>query len=299
MLPTSVGRGSVVMTVATITVRSESLCAGGTVGFYEHQSEALGLTARFAVFVPPQASAQNPVPVVHVLAGLTCNEETFFIKAHALEEAARLGIALVATDTSPRGAGAVGETDNWDFGVGAGFYLDATQEPWNQHYRMGRYIAQELPALTEAHFPLDSTRRGIMGHSMGGHGALVHGLRAPQMWRSVSAFAPICHPSVVPWGQKAFTGYLGPDPQVWRAHDAVYLLEDGYRHPNPILVDQGMADKFLQRELQPWHLQSAAEKAGQSLILREQQGYDHSYWFVQSFAADHIRHHATLLKAVV
>ncbi|WP_406238562.1 S-formylglutathione hydrolase [Acetobacter orientalis] len=283
------------MAAPPFTVRSESVCHGGRVGFYTHQSAALGLEARFAVFMPPNAAANAPAPVVYVLAGLTCTEETFFIKAHALQEAARLGVALVATDTSPRGAGIEGEDTDWDFGTGAGFYLDATIAPWSSHYRMGRYITQELPALVEAHFALDGTRRGIMGHSMGGHGALVHGLRAPQVWKSVSAFAPIVHPTAVPWGQKAFTHYLGPDKQAWRAYDAVCLLQDGYRHPNPILVDQGLADQFLERELQPWHLRDAAHKAQQPLTLREHAGYDHSYWFVQSFAAEHIRHHARLL----
>ncbi|WP_408735869.1 S-formylglutathione hydrolase [Acetobacter cerevisiae] len=279
-------------TSSMLKTRSEHLCHGGRVGFYSHQSDVLGLEARFAVFVPPGATAARPVPVVHVLAGLTCTEETFFIKAHALAEAARLGIALVATDTSPRGAQVPGEEESWDFGTGAGFYLDATQEPWSRHYRMGSYIAQELPALTEKLFPLDGTRRGIMGHSMGGHGALVHGLRAPEFWKSISAFAPIVHPAAVPWGEKAFTGYLGPDRQAWRREDAVCLLEDGYHHPADILIDQGEADQFLERELKPELLEEAARKAGQSLRLRRHAGYDHSYWFVQSFAADHIRHHA-------
>lgn len=282
----------------TVKTRSEHVCHGGRVGFYTHQSDVLGLEARFAVFLPPGADAHNPVPVVYVLAGLTCTEETFFIKADALAEAARLGIALVATDTSPRGAGVEGEDADWDFGTGAGFYLDATQDPWRKHYKMGSYISEELPRLAEAHFPLDGTRRGITGHSMGGHGALVHGLRAPQFWKSVSAFAPIVHPAVVPWGVKAFTNYLGPDQATWRAYDAVCLLEDGYSHPAPLLVDQGKADQFLERELQPWHLATAAHNAGQALTLREHEGYDHSYWFVQSFAADHLRHHAAILKTV-
>lgn len=286
------------MEKAIITTRSDHVCHGGRLGFYEHQSDVLGLPARFAVFVPPSASAQNKVPVVHVLAGLTCTEETFFIKAGALAEAAKLGLALVATDTSPRGAGIAGEDQDWDFGIGAGFYLDATQQPWASHYRMGSYIAQELPALTEALFPLDGTRRGIMGHSMGGHGALIHGLRNPSVWKSVSAFAPIVHPTAVPWGQKAFTHYLGTDQALWRQYDAACLLQDGKTHPSALLVDQGMSDQFLERELQPWHLKTAAENAGQELRLREHEGYDHSYWFVQSFAADHLQHHAAILKGL-
>lgn len=280
-----------------LTLLEEHRAHGGRVMFYEHVSSVLGLPARFGVFLPPAAEQGGKVPVVYALAGLTCTQETFLIKATALAEAARLGVALVTPDTSPRGAGIEGENTDWDLGTGAGFYLDATRQPWAQHYRMGSYIAQELPLLVEAALPLDGTRRGIMGHSMGGHGALVHGLQAPLFWKSISAFAPVVHPSVVPWGKKALSTYLGPDHAAWRAHDAVCLLEDGYTHPAPILVDTGLADQFLQRELQPWHLVTAAEKAGQALICREHEGYDHSYWFVQSFVADHLRHHAGLLGA--
>ncbi|GBQ83277.1 esterase [Gluconacetobacter johannae DSM 13595] len=259
-------------------------------------SASLGLEARFAVFLPDGASDAARVPVVHVLAGLTCTEETFLIKANAIRFAAEFGIALVATDTSPRGAGIAGEDDSYDFGSGAGFYLDATQAPWNTHYRMGSYIGTELPALTEAHFPLDGTRRGIMGHSMGGHGALVHALRAPDRWKSVSAFAPIVHPAAVPWGEKAFSGYLGPDRASWAAQDATLLLRAGHRHPTTILVDQGDADQFLAEQLQPWYLDEAAKAAGQGLILRRHPGYDHSYWFIQSFIQDHLTHHAAILR---
>ncbi|GBQ68285.1 esterase [Acetobacter lovaniensis NRIC 0474] len=278
-----------------LTLLEEHRAHGGRVMFYEHSSSVLGLPARFGVFLPPAAEQGGKVPVVYALAGLTCTQETFLIKATALAEAARLGVALVTPDTSPRGAGIEGEDTDWDLGTGAGFYLDATRQPWAQHYRMGSYIAQELPLLVESALPLDGARRGIMGHSMGGHGALVHGLQAPLFWKSISAFAPVVHPSVVPWGKKAFSTYLGADPADWRAHDAVCLLEDGYTHPAPILVDTGLADQFLQRELQPQHLVAAAEKAGQALICREHEGYDHSYWFVQSFVADHLRHHAGLL----
>ncbi|WP_338331544.1 S-formylglutathione hydrolase [Acetobacter sp. LMG 32666] len=284
------------MTEATgLTLLEEHNAHGGRVLFYQHPSSVLGLPARFGVFLPPLALQGNTVPVVYALAGLTCTQETFLIKAAALAEAARLGIALVTPDTSPRGAGIEGEAVDWDLGTGAGFYLDATQQPWAQHYRMGSYIAQELPLLVEAALPLDGARRGIMGHSMGGHGALVHGLQAPLFWKSISAFAPVVHPSIVPWGKKALSTYLGADHAAWRAHDAVCLLEDGYKHPSSILVDTGLADQFLQRELQPWHLVAAAEKAGQALICREHEGYDHSYWFVQSFVAEHLRHHAALL----
>ncbi|MBS0964823.1 MAG: S-formylglutathione hydrolase [Acetobacter okinawensis] len=280
-----------------LTLLEEHKAHGGRVMFYEHPSSVLGLPARFGVFLPPSAGNAGKVPVVYALAGLTCTQETFLIKSGALAEAARLGIALVTPDTSVRGAGVEGEATDWDLGTGAGFYLDATQQPWVGHYRMGSYIAQELPLLVESALPLDGTRRGIMGHSMGGHGALVHGLQAPLFWKSVSAFAPIVHPSAVPWGKKAFTAYLGTDNAAWRAHDAVCLLEDGYTHPASILVDTGLADQFLQRELQPWHLVDAAKKAGQALICREHEGYDHSYWFVQSFVADHLRHHASVLGA--
>ncbi|GBQ29555.1 esterase [Gluconacetobacter sacchari DSM 12717] len=279
-----------------ITTRSTHACCGGTLGFYSHPSDSLGLEARFAVFMPDGASAAAPAPVIHLLAGLTCTEETFLIKANAVRFAAEYGIALVATDTSPRGADAPGEDDSYDFGSGAGFYLDATQAPWAAHYRMGTYVAEELPALTEANFPLDGARRGIMGHSMGGHGALVHALRAPDRWKSVSAFAPIVHPSAVPWGEKAFTGYLGPDRAAWAAHDATLLLRADHTHPTTILVDQGDADQFLDAQLQPWHLEDAARAAGQELILRRHPGYDHSYWFIQSFIQDHLTHHAAILR---
>lgn len=201
---------------AGLTLREEHRCHGGSVQFYEHQSEVLGLPARFGVFLPPAALEGKRVPILYVLAGLTCTDETFLIKSAALAEAARLGLAIVAPDTSPRGAGVPGEDTDWDMGTGAGFYLDATQEPWSRHYRMDSYISRELPALVEAALPLDGTRRGITGHSMGGHGALVHALRNPEFWKSVSAFAPIVHPSAVPWGEKAFTTYLGTDRTAWR-----------------------------------------------------------------------------------
>ncbi|MFT8421076.1 MAG: S-formylglutathione hydrolase [Gluconacetobacter sp.] len=279
-----------------ITTRATHACCGGTLGFYSHPSESLGLEARFAVFVPDGASAAAPVPVLHLLAGLTCTEETFLIKANAVRFAAEYRVALVATDTSPRGADIAGEDDSYDFGSGAGFYLDATQAPWAAHCRMGTYVAEELPALTEANFPLDGSRRGIMGHSMGGHGGLVHALRAPDRWKSVSAFAPIVHPAAVPWGEKAFAGYLGPDRATWAAHDATLLLQAGRTHPTTILVDQGEADQFLDAQLQPWHLEQAARAAGQELILRRHPGYDHSYWFIQSFIQDHLTHHAAILR---
>ncbi|QBL93055.1 S-formylglutathione hydrolase [Komagataeibacter saccharivorans] len=284
-------------TTSPVTTREEHASCGGRVGFYAHASTSLSLEARFGLFLPQQALAGERVPVVFVLAGLTCTEETFLIKSNAVRFAARHGLALVASDTSPRGAGAAGEDDSYDLGTGAGFYLDATAEPWRDHYRMGTYIGQELPALIEATFPVDGARRGIMGHSMGGHGALVHALRAPQAWKSVSAFAPICHPAAVPWGEKAFTAYLGPDRATWAREDATLLLEAGHTHPTEILVDQGEADQFLHDQLKPELLEAAAAKADQKLKLRQHAAYDHSYWFIQSIIADHIDHHAAILKA--
>ncbi len=245
---------------------------------------------RFAVYQPPQARFGS-VPALYYLAGLTCNEETFVIKAGAQRLAAELGLMLVACDTSPRGLGLPGEADAWDFGVGAGFYLDAQADPWRLHYRMGSYINEELPTLIEANFPARTDRRGIFGHSMGGHGALVVALRNPQRWQSVSAFAPIANPVTVPWGEKAFGNYLGADRGAWSAWDACELMRLR-PYPGKILVDQGDADQFLESQLKPDRLQSTADASGQSLQLRMQAGYDHSYWFVQSFVADHLRHHA-------
>jgi len=284
--------------MSRITTLEEHASCGGRVGFYSHPSESLGLEARFGVFLPERALAGERVPVIHLLAGLTCTQETFLIKSNAVRFAARHGIALVAPDTSPRGAGVAGEDDAYDLGTGAGFYLDATTPAWRRHYRMGTYVSHELPELTQAEFAIDGARRGIMGHSMGGHGALVHALRAPQAWKSVSALAPICHPAVVPWGEKAFTAYLGPDRATWARHDATLLLEAGHTHPTEILVDQGESDKFLHDQLRPELLAAAAGAAGQDLRLRLHPRYDHSYWFIQSFIADHLDHHATILNAL-
>lgn len=281
------------MTVETIV---EQRACGGRIGAYRHASKELGLEATFGVFLPAQALAGQRVPVIHLLAGLTCNQETFLIKSNVVRFAAEHGMALIAPDTSPRGARVSGEDESWDFGTGAAFYLDATVQPWAAHYRMGSYVGCELPALTEALFPIDSERRGIMGHSMGGHGALVHGLKAPGFWKSVSAFAPICNPSVVPWGIKAMTAYLGPDRATWSAWDATELLRSGHRHPSAILIDQGDADEFLARQLQPEHLEVAAHDVRQPMTVRRQPGYDHSYWFIQSFVEDHMDHHASILK---
>ncbi|HVE54149.1 MAG TPA: S-formylglutathione hydrolase [Ramlibacter sp.] len=268
----------------------EHACFGGTQGFYEHASGTIGLPMRLGVYLPPQA-AQGPVPVLYYLAGLTCNEQTFAIKAGAQQHAARLGLALVTPDTSPRATGVAGADQDWDFGHGAGFYLDAQAEPYAQHWRMESYVAQELPQVLQRHFAVDTARAGIFGHSMGGHGALTLALRHPGLYRSVSALAPICAPSEVPWGEKAFGGYLGNDRDAWAAHDAVQLVRRGARVP-PLLVDQGLADQFLATQLRPERLEEACAAAGQPLQLRRHGRYDHGYFFVASFVADHLEHHA-------
>jgi len=276
-----------------IETRSEHACFGGRMGFYRHASTETGTDMAFAVYLPPAAS-HGPVPALYYLAGLTCTDETFMIKAGAQRLAAEHGLALVAPDTSPRGLGYPGEDDAYDFGTGAGFYIDATAEPWARGYRMSSYINAELPALIESQFPVAGDRRGLFGHSMGGHGALVSALRFPERWTSVSAFAPICNPSAVPWGEKAFSNYLGEDREAWKAWDAAELMRRAPR-ADEILIDQGTADQFLERELHPEALEAVAADAGQKLTLHRREGYDHSYWFIQSFMADHIAHHARSL----
>ena len=250
---------------------------------------------QFAVYTPPQA-AHGKVPVLYYLAGLTCTQETFPIKAGAQRVASELGLMLVAPDTSPRDTGFEGATGDWEFGEGAGFYVDATQTPWSSHFRMETYIVDELRALVEQEFPTDPKRCGIMGHSMGGHGALTLALRHPHRYRSLSAFAPIVAPTQVPWGHKAFPRYLGEDRAAWNAHDACELIRSGKRFDGTILVDQGDADNFLHNQLRPELLADACRDGGQPLQLRMQPGYDHSYWFIQTFIADHLRHHAAALR---
>ena len=265
---------------------STAQCFGGTQGFYRHTSTETGTAMRFAVFTPP---GPGPFPVLWFLAGLTCTEENFTVKACAQRIAAELGLMLVAPDTSPRGD-SVANDDAYDLGQGAGFYVDATEAPWSPHFRMHSYVTRELPALLAAHFPADMSAQGITGHSMGGHGALTIGLADPDRYRSVSAFSPIVAPSQVPWGEKALTAYLGPNRTTWRAHDAVALIEDGARVP-ALLVDQGDADPFLANQLRPELLATACADAGIRLTLRMQPGYDHSYYFIASFIEDHLRWH--------
>ena len=276
---------------------SQHRCFGGTVGFYRHQAASTQSAMRFAVFTPPQA-VHGAVPVLYYLAGLTCTEETFMIKAGAQRMAAELGVMLVAPDTSPRGLNLPGESASWDFGVGAGFYLDATEAPWAKHFRMYRYVTEELRALIGAHFPADSARTGIFGHSMGGHGALVLGLRNPQIYRSISAFAPISAPSQCPWGQKAFSGYLGADHGQWAEYDATEIaarVQDGARR-TALLIDQGLADPYLAEQLHPHLLERACQQSGLKLTLRRHEGYDHGYYFISGLIEDHLRHHLRILN---
>lgn len=276
---------------------SEHKCFGGVQGYYAHASKEIGLEMKFSVFLPPQAKSDR-VPVLYYLAGLTCTEETFAIKAGAQRVAAELGLILVAPDTSPRGANIPGETESWDFGVGAGFYVDAAREPWSKHYRMYSYVTRELPDLLAVKFPADNSRQGIFGHSMGGHGALTLALRHPGRFLSVSALAPVAAPTQCPWGVKAFGEYLGEDREAWKAHDATELMAKHAAPPYPrgILVDQGLDDRFLAEQLKPELFEAACAKAGQPLMLRRHPGYDHSYYFIQSFVADHLRHHARAMN---
>jgi len=267
-------------------------CAGGWQDVYRHHSTVLGCMMNVAVYLPPQAATQK-LPVLYWLSGLTCNEQNFITKAGAQRYAAEHGIILVAPDTSPRGDD-VADAEGYDLGKGAGFYLNATQAPWSTHYRMHDYVVDELPALIEAELPATNAR-SISGHSMGGHGALVLALRNPGRYRSVSAFSPIVAPSQVPWGQKAFTAYLGEDRQAWAQWDASALVASAGERL-PLLVDQGDADEFLGAQLQPQCLQAACEAVGHPLTLRMQPGYDHSYYFIASFIGEHIAHHAAALK---
>jgi len=277
----------------SLTIVSENHAFDGTQGVYSHESEQLGCTMRFSVFVPEQASSE-PRPVLFWLSGLTCTEENFTTKAGAQRYAAEHGLVIVAPDTSPRGDD-VPDDEAYDFGKGAGFYVNATEAPWSKHFHMYDYITGELPALIFKHFPARADAQGIFGHSMGGHGALTIALRNPDTFKSVSAFAPIVAPMQCPWGEKAFTGYLGPDKEHWAPHDATELVKAGARFPGEILIDQGGADNFLEEQLKPRLFEQACADAGQPMELHIRAGYDHSYYFIASFIGDHIAHHARAL----
>ena len=281
--------------MSAIQPSSEHACFGGVQQFYKHDSRETAGPMKFSVYLPPQDKS-GKVPVLYYLAGLTCTEETFPIKAHAQAMAAELGLMLIAPDTSPREPRIPGDADKWDFGQGAGFYVDATQAPWSANYRMYSYITRELPEIIAASLPVLEGAVGIFGHSMGGHGALTIALRNPEQYKSVSAFAPIGNPMQCAWGQKAFGNYLGPDQEKWREHDASELVARK-AFPTHMLIDQGTADQFLKdQQLLPEKFSAAAAKSGQKLTLRMQEGYDHGYYFIQTFMADHLRHHAKILK---
>ena len=272
----------------------ENKSHGGRQLVAKHASLATGTDMIFSIYLPPQADAGAKVPVVWYLSGLTCTHANVTEKGEYRAACAELGLIFVAPDTSPRGEG-VPDGEGYDFGLGAGFYVDAAEEPWSGHYKMWTYVTEELPALVAAKFAVDDARQGITGHSMGGHGALTAALNHPGRFRSVSAFAPIVAPSQVPWGEKALGGYLGPDRAAWRKHDAVALIEDGARLPD-LLVDIGDADPFLEQQLRPELLEHACADAGIALTLRRRPGYDHSYYFISTFMADHLRWHAERLS---
>jgi S-formylglutathione hydrolase len=278
----------------TVEIVSEVRSHGGRQLVCTHASRATSTPMTFSLFLPPQAE-QRPVPLLTYLSGLTCTHANVTEKGEYRASCAQHGIAFLAPDTSPRGDD-VADEEGWDIGLGAGFYVDASQEPWSRHYRMWSYVTDELPALVAAEFPLDMARQGISGHSMGGHGALTVALRSSGSFRSVSAFAPIVAPAQVPWGEKAFSRYLGDDRAAWRQHDAVALIEQGGRVPD-LLVDIGGADPFLERELKPELLEQACAAAGQPLTLRRQAGYDHSYYFISTLMAEHIGWHAERLNS--
>ena len=279
---------------AEISIHSSHMCFGGQVVFYSHKSTETQTKMNFSIFLPEE-KVTTKIPGLIYLAGLTCTEETFMIKSGAQKYAAKHGLALICPDTSPRDAGIDGEDSDWDFGTGAGFYLDAEIEPWSKNYRMYSYITKELIEIIDVEFDIDINNLGIFGHSMGGHGALTIFLKNQDIFKSVSAFAPICNPMACPWGEKAFTNYLGENTDKWRSYDACHLVAQ-YPTSADILVDQGLADSFLKEQLHPQKLQEACKKAGVNLNLRQHEGYDHGYYFISTFMADHIEHHANILK---
>ncbi len=272
------------------------ICFGGTLSVFEHKSRTLGCDMRFSVFLPPATEA-GKVPAVTFLSGLTCTYENFTTKAGAYKMAAELGLAIIAPDTSPRGDDVPDDADSYDFGKGAGFYINATQMPWAKHYKMEDYIAKELYALVNEHFPIDVDKQSITGHSMGGHGALTLYFKYPEQYKSASAFSPIVAPTQVPWGHKAFSGYLGDDKALWEKHDASLLVSKAENAAGnaEILIDQGLGDQFLEEQLKPEIFEAACAEAGQKLTLRRHEGYDHSYYFIKSFIDDHLRHHAKIM----
>ncbi|HET9599556.1 MAG TPA: S-formylglutathione hydrolase [Anaeromyxobacteraceae bacterium] len=279
-----------------VTLVSQSRCFDGVQSIFRHEARETACTMRFGLFLPPQAQPGARVPVLYWLSGLGSTEENFVLKAGAQRVAAELGLAIVTPDTSPRGVRHPGDDASYDFGLGAGFYVDATRDPWAKNYRMYSYVTSELPRLVAEQFPVDAGRAGIFGHSMGGHGALTIALKNPYAYRSLSAFAPICAPMRCPWGEKAFTGYLGPERAAWEEYDATALvLRRGWKGP-PILVDQGTADQFLEAQLHPELLEEACARAGVPLELRRREGYDHGYFFVASFVEEHLRFHARHLS---
>ena len=279
--------------MSTLVVRSKVRSFDGWLSYCAHHSESCNSEMRFALYLPPQAESQK-VPVLYWLSGLSCTEENFMAKAGAQRLASKLGIALVAPDTSPRNTGVVGEDENWDIGSGAGFYVNATQPGWLEYYQMYDYVTQELPAVIAAQFPIDDSRKSVFGHSMGGHGALITALKNPLQYQSVSAFAPICAPSVCPWGEKAFSHYLGSDRTAWQAYDATALVQT-QTFAKPILIDQGNDDSFLDNQLNPELFKLACQESGQALTLRIHNGYDHSYYFIATFIEDHLRFHSEYL----
>ncbi|KAG2198740.1 hypothetical protein INT47_005425 [Mucor saturninus] len=280
-----------------ITQVSKNKCFGGHVVKYEHHSEELGCDMKFNVFLPKESITQK-VPAIFFLSGLTCTEDNFIQKSGAMAEASKHGIALIAPDTSPRGVSIEGDSDSWDFGTGAGFYVDATEEKWAKHYRMYSYIVKELHALVMQQLPINEERVSVMGHSMGGHGALTIYIKNPSQFKTASAFSPIANPSNCPWGQKALSGYLGSDKETWKAYDTVELLKSHLNQKLDILVDVGTADNFLAKELLIDQLEETVKQLGREteFTIRRQEGYDHSYFFISTFIADHIQHHANLLK---